>query len=98
LQHKAIKKGEAMGDEEFWVASHERLPYDPYYDSGLDGFGNPEFMFDAIQNDAELEDLNDAIEDAIEEPIHRTEDEPEIKNAENESPNKRYFENRVKRK
>jgi hypothetical protein len=31
------------------------MPFDPGYDPMLDGFGNPEFMFDAMrQDDAEL--------------------------------------------
>jgi hypothetical protein len=50
-----------IGDEEFWVSVHERMPYDLDYEPILDAFGNPEFMFDALRRDAETsEDAYDA--------------------------------------
>jgi hypothetical protein len=44
-----------MGDEEFWVATHEAWPGDPTYIRGLDGFGEPGLMFEAMERDALME-------------------------------------------
>jgi hypothetical protein len=41
-----------MGDEEFWVATHEAWPGDPTFIPGLDDFGEPWLMSMAMEHDA----------------------------------------------